>query len=89
MKAPDHIDENVLTPTLLFALNVSLLIVFYLIYALLSVPAAMTDPSRTAAYLALFAGATLISCLALRHRQRWFLTLNIALHLTLYVIFFR
>lgn len=88
MRAPNHFDENVLTPTLLFTLNISVLIIFYLAYALLRVPPSLTDPSETALYLTVFAGASLISCVALKHRRRWFLAGNIALHLGLYVVFF-
>ncbi|MEM1411596.1 MAG: hypothetical protein AAGH19_04485 [Pseudomonadota bacterium] len=83
----NHNDEHLVTPLLLFLLNASLLIGFYLVYELLRQPPAVAA-GRTGTYLALFTAANVTSLLVLKVRRRLLLWLAIALHVALYIAFF-
>ncbi|MEM9301538.1 MAG: hypothetical protein AAGE01_05475 [Pseudomonadota bacterium] len=86
---PNHFDETVLTPALLFALNVTAIMAFYLAYVVIRVPPWIGYAGRAQTYLALTCGLLVTSSLALRLRRRWLLITNLVLHLGLYVTFFR
>lgn len=88
MRAVNHNDEHVLTPVLLFLLNVSVLISFYLGYELSRALDSGHGGADTRHVLLLFVLVIGLSLVALRFRRRPLLLTSIASHVGLYFYFF-
>ena len=88
MPAANHNDEHLLTPFLLFALNVSILISFYLGYEVYRALDGIPGGAEARHFLLLFVIAIALSLLALKFRRRFLLVTSIASHLSLYFYFF-